>query len=102
MHYFIKEKHPRDLKEIDKLRKDVHNILAEFSRKISQQNRSEQGAKTQAILMSLFRTAELQGNDPVESIFEFGDEAPAMLFRLGYSSSPSARSSRMEPEILFK
>jgi len=39
-----------------------------ITRKISQQNRSEQGAKTHAILLSLFRTAELQGNNPVESI----------------------------------
>ena len=37
-------------------------------RKVSQQNRSEQGAKTQAILMSLFRTAELQGKNPLEMV----------------------------------
>lgn len=39
-----------------------------MTRKISQQNRSEQGAKTQAVLMSLFRSAELQGLNPVETI----------------------------------
>ncbi len=39
-----------------------------LTRKISQQNRSEQGAKTQAVLMSLFRSAELQGHNPVEII----------------------------------
>jgi hypothetical protein len=39
-----------------------------LSRKISQQNHSEQGAKTQAILMSLFRSAELQGTNPVETL----------------------------------
>lgn len=39
-------------------------------RKVSQQNRSEQGAKTQAILMTLFRSAELQGLNPVESVLE--------------------------------
>ena len=39
-----------------------------LTRKVSQQNRSDQGAKTQAILMSLFRTAELQGKNPVEEI----------------------------------
>jgi len=39
-----------------------------LTRKVSQQNRSEQGAKTQAILMSLFRTAELQGQNPIEVI----------------------------------
>jgi transposase len=37
-----------------------------LTRKVSQQNRSEYGAKTQAILMSLFRTAELQGQNPIE------------------------------------
>lgn len=37
-------------------------------RKISQQNRSNKGAKTQAILMTLFRSAELQGLNPVETI----------------------------------
>ena len=39
-----------------------------LTRKVSQQNRSEQGAKTQAILMSLFRSAELQEENPVETI----------------------------------
>ena len=39
-------------------------------RKVSQQNRSEQGAKTQAILMSLFRSAELKGENPVETVLE--------------------------------
>jgi len=39
-----------------------------LTRKVSQQNRSDQGAKTQAILMSLFRTAELQGRNPVEMV----------------------------------
>jgi transposase len=38
-----------------------------LTRKVSQQNRSEQGAKTQAILMTLFRSAELQGKNPVET-----------------------------------
>jgi hypothetical protein len=39
-----------------------------LTRKVSQQNRSDDGAKTQSILMSLFRSAELQGHNPVESI----------------------------------
>jgi len=39
-----------------------------LTRKVSQQNRSEQGAKTQAILMSLFRSADLQKKNPVETI----------------------------------
>lgn len=39
-----------------------------LTRKISQQNRSEQGAKTQAILLTLFRSAELQGENPVEIV----------------------------------
>ena len=39
-----------------------------LTRKVSQQNRSEQGAKTQAILMSLFRSAELQEHNPIEEV----------------------------------
>lgn len=39
-----------------------------LTRKVSQQNRSEDGAKTQAILMSLLRSAELQRINPVENL----------------------------------
>jgi transposase len=39
-----------------------------LTRKVSQQNRSQQGAKTHAVLMTLFRSAELQGKNPVETI----------------------------------
>jgi transposase len=39
-----------------------------ITRKISQQNRSDQGAKTQAILMTLFKSAELQKLNPVEAV----------------------------------
>lgn len=46
-----------------------------LTRKVSQQNRSEQGAKTQAILMSLFRTAELQGKNPIEAVLSLAKSA---------------------------
>lgn len=39
-----------------------------MTRKISQQNRSTQGAEAHAIFMSLFRSAELQGLNPVEKL----------------------------------
>jgi transposase len=39
-----------------------------LTRKVSQQNRSEHGANTQAILMTLLRSAELQGDNPVENL----------------------------------
>jgi hypothetical protein len=39
-----------------------------LTRKVSQQNRSEQGANTYAVLMTLFRSAELQGKNPVETV----------------------------------
>jgi transposase len=39
-----------------------------LTRKISQQNRSDQGAKTQAVLMTLFRSAELQRKNPIETV----------------------------------
>ena len=48
---------------------------AVISRRMSQQNRSEAGAQTQAILMSLFRTAVLQGLNPVEYVKELGETA---------------------------
>lgn len=38
-------------------------------RKNSYGNRSEQGAETQAVLMSLFRTFHLRGLDPVETMY---------------------------------
>jgi len=41
-----------------------------LTRKISQQNRSENGAKTHAILMTFFRSAELQGLNPVEYVLQ--------------------------------
>jgi transposase len=38
------------------------------TRKISQQNRSDRGAEAHAIFMSLFRSAELQGLNPVHQV----------------------------------
>ncbi len=46
-----------------------------LTRKISQQNRSEQGAKTQAIFMTLLRSAELQGLNPVEALLSYTKSA---------------------------
>ena len=46
-----------------------------LTRKVSQQNRSEQGAKTQAILMSFFRTAELQEQNPIEVVLGLAKSA---------------------------
>ena len=37
-------------------------------RKNSLCNRSEQGAATQAVLMSLYRTLKLRGHDPTQTI----------------------------------
>ena len=39
-----------------------------INRKISHQNRSKDGAKTQAILMTLFKSAVLQKLNPVEAV----------------------------------
>jgi transposase len=44
--------------------------VAVHTRKVSQQNRSLEGAKTHAILLSLFRTAQLQGLNPVEHVMQ--------------------------------
>jgi transposase len=43
---------------------------AVLTRKVSQQNRSMDGAKAHAILMSLFRSAELQGCNPVQYVLD--------------------------------
>jgi transposase len=48
-----------------------------LTRKVSQQNRSEDGAKTQSILMTLFRSAQLQGHNPVEIILSTAKDALA-------------------------
>lgn len=48
-----------------------------LTRKVSQQNRSDNGAKTQAILMTLFRSAELQDRNPVETILSIAKAAIA-------------------------
>ncbi len=37
-------------------------------RKNSQSNRSERGARTQAVLMSVYRTLRLRGHDPLQTI----------------------------------
>ena len=41
-----------------------------INRKISQQNRTDAGAKTQAILMTLFKSADLQKLNPHETVLE--------------------------------
>jgi len=46
-----------------------------LTRKVSQQNRSDEGAQTQSILMTLFRSAQLQGHNPVEIILSTAKEA---------------------------
>jgi hypothetical protein len=48
-----------------------------LTRKVSQQNRSDDGAKTQSILMTLFRSAQLQGHNPVEIILSTAKNALA-------------------------
>ena len=59
-----------------------------LTRKVSQQNRSQHGAKTQAVLMTLFRSAELQGDNPVETVLSMAKNAigarsaPAECFKL--------------------
>jgi transposase len=46
-----------------------------LARRVSQQNRSKEGAQTQSILMTLFRSAHLQGHNPVEIILSTAKEA---------------------------
>lgn len=46
-----------------------------LARRVSQQNRSAQGAYTQAVLMTLLRSAELQGANPVENLLAIAKNA---------------------------
>ena len=48
---------------------------AVHTRKVSQQNRSLEGAKTHAIFLSLFRSAQLQGINPVEYVLQLASDA---------------------------
>lgn len=48
-----------------------------ITRKVSQKNRSEQGTKAQAVLMSLFRTAELKEQNPIETVLCLAQSALA-------------------------
>ena len=47
------------------------------TRKVSQQNRSLQGAKTHAIFLTLFRSAQLQAFNPVEYVLQLAQAALA-------------------------
>ena len=49
--------------------------VAVHTRKVSQQNRSSRGAKTHAILMTLFRSAQLQGLNPVDHVLQMARAA---------------------------
>lgn len=40
--------------------------------------------------------------EDIKNIFKKDEGVVAMMFRIGYSDEPSARSSRMEPNIIFK
>ena len=42
-----------------------------LTRKISQQNRSKRGAEAHAIFMTLFRSAELQGLNPFDTVLHY-------------------------------
>ena len=62
---------------LDRPESDWNNNLAErmiqpavILRKGSQYNRSERGAATQAVLMTVFRTLKLRGHDPRQAIAE--------------------------------
>lgn len=47
------------------------------ARKVCQQNRSQSGAETHAVLLSLLRTAELQGHHPVDFVISLAKAAIA-------------------------
>jgi len=49
--------------------------IAVHTRKVSQQNRSLEGANTHAIFLTLFRSAQLQGRHPVEQVMQLAQAA---------------------------
>ena len=51
--------------------------VAVHTRKVSQQNRSIEGAKTHAILLSHFRTADLQKLNPIDYVMQLSRSALA-------------------------
>lgn len=51
--------------------------VAVHTRKVSQQNRSTQGAKTHSIFLSLFRTAQLQKLNPIDYVMQRANTALA-------------------------
>lgn len=61
-----------------------------LARKVCQQNRSAAGAETHALLLSLFRTAELQGHEPLAFLRQLTEAAiagqPLELIRPGTRS----------------
>ena len=59
-------------------------------RKVSQQNRSARGAQTQAILMSLFRSCALQGQNPVETVLAQAQEELARPASSAHAQSQAA------------
>jgi transposase len=64
--------------------------IAVHTRKVSQQNRSLQGAKTHAILLTLFRSAQLQGLNPVDYLMQLA------------SATISCQSTTIVPDQLHK
>jgi len=58
---------------------------AVHTRKVSQQNRSLDGAQTHAIMLSLFRTAHLQGLNPIDQVLQLAQTTLA-----GYSTATIA------------
>jgi transposase len=51
--------------------------VAVHTRKVSQQNRSLQGARTHAIFLSLFRSAQLQKLNPIDQVMQLAQTAIA-------------------------
>jgi len=51
--------------------------LPVFARKVYQQNCSAAGAETHALLLSLFRTSELQGHEPLDFLRQITEAAIA-------------------------
>ena len=69
----------------------------EHTRKVSQQNRSLQGAKTHAILLSLFRSAQLQGLHPVQYVLQL--LKPALAGQSTDTIAPDSEIPILSPNL---
>ena len=69
---------------------------AVIARKNSCHNMSQRGARTQSILMSVYRTLKLRGHDPIETI------ADALAVHISGGGAPPLPSSPVSKNVICR